>query len=97
MSAHFEVGAAVIGVGFVGAIKLNGAEGVIAEYWGDIETLGVTTQRICKGHTYLVAWASGRKDVVKHHNLRRKQPPKREIDTVVSWQDCAWKPSKAAA
>lgn len=46
---------------------------------------------------YVVRTARGDFGAAKRYQLRKKRPPHREIDTVVSWGDCAWKPVKEVA
>jgi hypothetical protein len=96
MSEQFKVGEIVIGQNHVYHTHHNGME---AEIIGALEMRrcirlgGVVEMKLA----YEVRWADGDVLFQVPHTLRRKQPPKREIDTVVSWKNCAWQPTGVPA
>lgn len=66
---------------------LNGEEAIILSLPGDVEKFPLSYGISCRD----VSIHSARPEC-----LKPKQPPKndREIDRVVSWDDCAWKPKQ---
>jgi hypothetical protein len=96
----FKVGDVCVGQGFVTEPTYNGAECVVIEYMGVVYVRCRLTGRNTGMHpTYRVEWAGGEVSYCAASHLRRKEPPKpaREIDTVVSWSDCAWSPERVPA
>lgn len=91
MSGVFKVGEIVVGQNHVYDTEYNGMEGQIVE---GLETRRWVTERgeHGKGFVYVVEWATGERCATEPKNIRRKPPHKREIDTVVSWDICAWRP-----
>jgi hypothetical protein len=96
MSEQFKVGDIAVGIGFTTAPNTN-LNGMECEIIGPLQVRcvklipeGLDAYKLC----YHVRWADGKETAAHPRNLRRKQPPKsaREIDTLVSWEDCAWKP-----
>lgn len=90
-NAQFKVGDICVGQNFTNAVARNGMEctiigGLEWRTWQDGGSSGVDM-------LYLVEWDDGEISGQPHYQLRRKQPPKREIDTVVAWGDCAWRPT----
>lgn len=91
MNPSFKIGAICIGQNFVQFPERNGME---------CEIIGELKERRGRGPTgklfaalsYRVHWADGKVYAVRPRNLRLKKPPVREIDTVVSWETCAWRP-----
>ena len=94
MTAAFKVGDVATGQAFVYNTEYNGMDceiiAPLASYWAKHPA----------GHTrvaqfYRVRWPDGSVNLVRPIHLRPKKPPRREIDTVVSWADCRWQPVKA--
>lgn len=96
MSGQFKIGEIVVGQNFTVTTKYNGME---AEIIGGLEFRRARTShgKLERGSMYRVQWADGKITSQFPHELRRKKPPKREIDTVVAWSDCAWRPAGVPA
>lgn len=95
--SNFKVGDVCIGQNYVLSTERNGLECEILEGLQDRFFRNNHTQSLEYGQAYLVRWSDGDVWAVKHYQLRKKQPPKREIDTIVSWENCAWSPEKERA
>lgn len=96
MSAQFKVGDICVGQNLIYCPEINGMECTIVE---GLEMRKWVLDNGEKGEslTYVVIWSDGERTAQAPHELRRKQPPKREIDTVVSWKNCAWQPAGVPA
>jgi hypothetical protein len=68
--------------------SLSGMEAEIIE--GLESRLGKQTGERFKG--YAIIAANGVKYAARPNQLRKKEPPKRDIDRVVRWEDCCWMP-----
>jgi hypothetical protein len=95
-AGQFKVGDVCVGQNFARNTDRNGVECEILALDGVRESRGVSG---VVGTWWRVQWADGRVSNARTVNLRRKEPPKpaREIDTVVSWSDCAWSPERVPA
>jgi hypothetical protein len=94
----FKVGDVCVGQNFIYDTCRNAMECTIVaglEMRACFHAVVGANRRYC----YLVEWEDGVVATVGPMNLRRKEPPKpaREIDTVVSWSDCAWSPERVPA
>lgn len=91
-----KAGEVCVGQGFIASAHRNGMECVLLKFDGYRESTCVPG---VFGSWWTVQWAGGEISNARTVNLRRKEPPKpaREIDTVVSWSDCAWSPNMVPA
>jgi ribosomal protein L21E len=94
---HFKVGEIVIlkcDPTFTdpGLEKYDGEEGEVTGPYG-IYFFADGSSELC----YKITMRDGEEVLCKPHELRRRPPKTREIDEVVSWGDCAWKPVKEVA
>lgn len=90
----FKVGDIAVGQNFNIDVHRNG---MVCTVVGPLEFREAANNhdgKVTTGLRYRVQWADGVVTVQEPHFLRRQAPPQREIDTVVSWSDCAWKPSQ---
>ena len=60
---------------------------------------GLPTTRDIK---YLISYPvgfepDGKGFSARPENLRKKKPPQRDIDQIVSWDDCVWRPERVSA
>jgi hypothetical protein len=94
---QFKVGDVCVGQNFEFNIERNGQECEVLRPMG--RHAAVVQGHRVSGFWWRVRWSDGAETDVRPFNLRRKQPPKpaREIDTVVSWSDCAWSPERVPA
>jgi hypothetical protein len=72
--------------------ELNGQECTILEIQGECTAFDNRNQKFVRGFFYKVLLPNEDTVSIRAINLRRKFLPSREIDTVVSWSDCAWSP-----
>lgn len=96
MSEQFKVGEIAIIQNSINYPQLDGEE---VEILAGLELREALIQgEVVKAECYLVILI-GKLGPDGHsifhsmpHQLRRKRPPRREIDTTVSWSECAWEP-----
>lgn len=96
----FKVGDICIGQNFIIQTCRNGEEceiiGGLKERSGRNPITKIPSVKLM----YRVRWSDSTIAVVTPNKLRKKNSPKRDtrdIDKVVSWEDCGWQPSKEPA
>ena len=90
--SQFKVGDICIGQNFINHAILNGME---CQIIGGLESRHIRN----KNNTYFaqryrVKWSDGCITAAQHLHLRLKKPPRREIDTLTSWELCGWQPKR---
>lgn len=92
MSKTFKVGDVAIIQNMSHFFERNGME---VEIVGGLKmriAVQVATGVMVNQMMYLVQWPDGEITGQQHHELRPKQPPRRELDEVVSWESVGWMP-----
>lgn len=90
----FKIGEICVGHGLVIYPEYNGVECEIILSIRPHSGINWRTGNASHGMHYQVKFSDGSIQNIREINLRRRRPPSREIDTVVSWSDCMWKPSE---
>lgn len=92
MTDKFEIGEIAVLVGLAYYPELNGTECTILDGPRQKTTFGWRSGVTHDGIQYRVETSFGDKGWVLPQNLRKKKPPRREIDQVTTWDKVLWRP-----